>query len=143
MKSHPWVIALAALASAIVTAPAALVGQDTSATAKPVVKVLAGNPDEAGHSTVSITFPAGFHTDPHHHGVDLAVRVRSGRLMLGWGTTFDTTRVVAVEPGSRTVIPAGKDHYDWAPKGAEVEYDSEGPWQTVLVDSAGKPIPSP
>ena len=63
--------------------------------------------------------------------------------MLGWGTTFDTTQVVAVESGNRTVIPAGKDHYDWAPEGAEVEYESEGPWQTVLVDSAGKPIPSP
>jgi hypothetical protein len=142
MKSYPCVIALGAFASVIVARPAALVGQDTSATPKPVVKVLAGNPDQAGHSTVRITFPAGFHTDPHHHGVDLAVRVRSGRLMLGWGATFDTTRVVAFQPGSRTVIPAGKDHYDWFPDGAEVEYESEGPWQSVLVDSAGKPVPS-
>ena len=63
MKPNPCVIALATFASVIVARPAALVGQDTSATAKPVVKVLAGNPDQAGHSTVRITFPAGFHTD--------------------------------------------------------------------------------
>jgi mannose-6-phosphate isomerase-like protein (cupin superfamily) len=143
MTPRPRMIAVAVYASVVVACPTALVGQDSSATAKPVVKVLAGNPDQTGHSTVRIAFPAGFHTDPHHHGVDLAARVRSGRMMLGWGTTFDSTRVVAFQAGSRTVIPAGKDHYDWFPEGAEVEYESEGPWQTVLVDSAGKPLPSP
>lgn len=143
MKPPLHVIALAALASAMVARPVILAGQDTSTTAGPVVKVLAGNPDQAGHSAVRITFPAGFHTDPHHHGVDLTARVRSGKLMLGWGTRFDTTRVVALQPGSSTVIPAAKDHFDWAPEGAEVDYESEGPWQTVLVDTAGKPLPSP
>jgi mannose-6-phosphate isomerase-like protein (cupin superfamily) len=143
MKPHPGVIALAAFASVLVARPAALVAQDTSATAKPVVKILAGNPDQAGHSAVRITFPAGFHTEPHHHGVDLVAKVRSGRLMLGWGATFDTTRVTPFQPGSSTVIPAGKDHYDWFPEGGEVDYESAGPWETVLVDTAGKPIPSP
>ena len=142
MRPHSCVIALAAFACVRLAHPAAVIGQDTSATAKHAVKVLAGNPDQPGHSKVRITFPAGFHTDPHHHGVDLAATVRSGRLMMGWGTTFDTTRVVAFQRGSRTVIPAGKDHYDWFPVGAEVEYESEGAWQTVLVDSAGKPVPS-
>lgn len=143
MKPYPPLIAVAAFASVLVAHPAALVGQDTSAAGKPVMRVLAGNPERAGHSTVRITFPAGFHTDPHHHGVDLTAKVRSGRLMLGWGTTFDTTRVTAFQPGSRTAIPAGKDHYDWFPEGGEVDYGSEGPWETVLVDTAGKPLPSP
>jgi hypothetical protein len=142
MRPHSCAIALAAFACVRLAHPAALVGQDTSATTKPVMKILAGDPDQSGHSTVRIAFPAGFHTDPHHHGVDLAVRVRSGTLMMGWGTTFDTTRVVAFQRGSRTVIPAEKVHYDWFPVGAEVEYESDGPWQTVLVDSAGKPLPS-
>jgi len=48
--------------------------------------------------------------------------------------------VVTIQPGGSTVIPAGEDHYDWFPEGAEVEYASEGPWQTLLVDTAGKPI---
>src|SRR5688572_28488959 len=120
-----------------------LVGQDAPPTSGPNVQVLAGNLDQAGHLAVRITFPPGVHTHPHHHGVDLTVRVRSGRLMLGWGTTFDTTRVVAFQPGSSTVIPAARDHYDRFPEGAEVDYESEGPWETVLVDSAGKPVPSP
>ena len=138
MKAHPCQIVLAALACVLAN-PLDLVGQDTSASTKPVIHVLAGDPDQAGHSAVRITFPVGFHTDPHHHGVDLTARVRKGRLMMGWGTRFDTTQVVAFQSGSSTVIPAGKDHYDWFPEGAEVEYASEGPWQTVLVDSAGKP----
>jgi len=139
MKPYPFKNALAALACVLVAWPVDLVGQDTSATTKPVIQVLAGDPDQAGHSTVRITFPVGFHTDPHHHGVDLSAKVRKGRLMMGWGTAFDTTQVVTFQPGSRTLIPAGKDHYDWFPEGAEVEYASEGPWQTVLVDSAGNP----
>jgi mannose-6-phosphate isomerase-like protein (cupin superfamily) len=139
MKPYCFGIALAALACVRVARPPDLVGQDTSATTSPIIQVLAGDPDQAGHSAVRITFPVGFHTDPHHHGVDLAARVRKGRLIMGWGTRFDTTQVVTFEPGSSTIIPAGKDHYDWFPEGAEVEYASEGPWQTVLVDSAGKP----
>jgi mannose-6-phosphate isomerase-like protein (cupin superfamily) len=139
MKPYSFEIALAALACLLIAWPVDLVGQDTSATTKPIIRVLAGDPDQAGHSAVRITFPVGFRTDPHHHGVDLTARVRKGRLMMGWGTRFDTTQVVAFQPGSSTVIPAGKDHYDWFPEGAEVEYGSEGPWQTVLVDSAGKP----
>jgi hypothetical protein len=143
MQAFLNVITLAALAATSLTRPAVLVGQDTSAAAKPVVKVLTGNPDQAGHSAVRITFPAGFHTDPHHHGVDLTAKVRSGRLMLGWGTTFDTARVTPFQPDNSTVIPAGKDHYDWFPERAEVDYESEGPWESVLVDTAGKPLPSP
>ena len=107
------------------------------------MKVLAGDPDKAGHSAVRIAFPRSFHTDPHHHSVDLTAKVRSGRLMMGWDTRFDTTHVVAFRPGSTTVIPAGKDHYDWVPEGAEVDDEAEGPWQTVLIDTTGKPLPSP
>jgi mannose-6-phosphate isomerase-like protein (cupin superfamily) len=142
MKPPLIVIALVALVSSMVARPVALVGQDTLPTARPVVKVLAGDPAQAGPSAVRITFPAGFHTDPHHHGVDLAVRVRSGRLMMGWGITFDTTRVVAFQPGSSTVIPAGKDHFDWFPEGAEVDYESKGPWETTFVDTVGTSVPS-
>jgi hypothetical protein len=134
--------ALAAFAVTVIARPAAVAGQDTAATAGPAVKVLAGDPDKPEPSTVRITFPAGFHTDPHHHGVDLTATVRSGMLFMGWNTRFDTTLVVAFPPGSRSVIPAGKDHFDWFPDGAEVDYESPGPWQTVLVDSAGKAIPS-
>ena len=143
MNPHPSRIALVALAGVMVASPVALVGQDTSTTTKPVMQVLPGDPNQAGHSVVRITFPPGFHTDPHHHGVDLTARVHKGRLIMGWGTRFDTTRVVALEAGSSTVIPAGKDHFDWFPEGAEVDYEAEGPWQNVLVDTAGKPLPKP
>ena len=67
MKPHPSKIALAALACVLVASPVALVGQDTAATTKPVVQVLAGDPDQAGRSVVRIAFPVGFHTDPHNY----------------------------------------------------------------------------
>lgn len=134
-------VVLAALAWATFARPAALVGQDAPLPDRPVVKVLAGNPDSAGHFALRITFPPGFHTDPHHHSVDLTVRVRSGRLMLGWASTFDTTRVFAFSPGTSTVEQAGRDHFDWFPEGGVLDLEGEGPMETVLVDSTGKPLP--
>jgi quercetin dioxygenase-like cupin family protein len=82
-------------------APAAgLSGHGTAGSPRPVVQVVTGNPTQAGRFVERITLAAGFHTDPHRHSVDLTERVLRGRLMLGLGATFDTTRTVAVLPGS-------------------------------------------
>jgi hypothetical protein len=137
------VITLAALAGAMLARPAGLVGQDAPPPDRPVVQVLAGNPDSTGHFALRITFPPGFHTEPHHHSVDLTVRVRSGRLMLGWGTTFDTTDVVAFEPGNTVVEQAARNHFDWFPEGGVLDLEGQGPMATVLVENTGKPLPSP
>lgn len=128
---------------ALLAHPAGLVGQDTVSTPRPVAQVLSGNPTQAGRFVVRITFAAGSHTDPHHHGVDLTVRVLRGRHMLGWGARFDTTRVVPVEPGNSTVVKAGVNHFDWFRENGELEIEGEGPMETVMVDSTGKAIPVP
>jgi hypothetical protein len=119
--------------------PARLLGQDTASTSQPVARIVAGDPSQAGHFVVRITFPAGFHTDPHRHNVDLIGRVLRGRLMLGSGARFDTTRVVAVEQGQTTVVKAAQLHVDWWPAGGELEIEGEGPLETVLVDTTGSP----
>jgi quercetin dioxygenase-like cupin family protein len=136
-------LALAALAWAMIVRPAALVGQDAPPVGQFGVQVLAGNPDQAGHFVLRITFPPGGHTDPHHHRTDLIVKVRSGKMMLGFGSLFDTTSVVAYQAGSTTFEPATKDHFEWFPDGGVVEYEGEGPLDSVVLDANGKPVSPP
>jgi hypothetical protein len=72
------------------------------------------------------------------------VRILSGTLMLGSGPVFDTiTRVVAVLPGSTVIVKASSLHFDWWPGGGELEIEGIGPMTNILVDSSGKPLPSP
>lgn len=131
----------AVLIWALLVHPAALSGQDARGARPPVVHVVTGDPDRAGPFVERITFAAGFHTDPHAHSVDLTETVLRGRLMQGLGAAFDTSRVVALLPGSTLVVKAGVIHYDWWPAGGELEIRGTGPVGDVIVDSTGKPVP--
>lgn len=134
---------LAALAWPMFTLPAVLAGQEAPPTDRPVVKVLSGKPESAGHFSLHITYPPGSRTHPHYHSVDLTARVLRGRLLVGEAPRFDTTQVMAVEAESTVVMKAGQIHFDWWPNGGELAVEGEGPMTTVLVDSTGKPLPRP
>lgn len=140
MSATPSRAIFAAICWALLAHPAALAGQD-SLSAGPRVQVMAGEPTQAGHFVVRITFPAGFHTEPHYHSVDITGRVLEGRLLMGSSARFDTTRVVAVERGRTTVVRAAQIHFDWWPEGGELEIEGEGPMETLMVDSSGKALP--
>jgi hypothetical protein len=107
--------------------------------ARPVARTITGDPQKAGRFVVRITFPRGFHTDPHYHSVDITGRVLRGRLLMGSSARFDTAQVVPFEQRGSPVVEAGQVHYDWWPEGGELEIEGVGPMRTVMVDSTGKP----
>jgi hypothetical protein len=51
----------------------------------PVVRAATGDPGRAGRFVARITFPRGFHSEPHYHNVDVTGRVLRGRLLMGSG----------------------------------------------------------
>lgn len=106
---------------------------------RPVARTITGDPQKAGRFVVRITFPRGFHTDPHYHSVDITGRVLRGRLLMGASARFDTTEVVPFEQRGSPVVKAGQVHYDWWPEGGELEIQGVGPMRSVMVDSTGKP----
>ena len=112
--------------------PAALYPQAPAADPRPTVRVISGDPTKPGPFVERITFTPGLHTDPHRHNIDLHERVIRGPLMMGLGTQFDTTTVVAINAGSTIVIKAGVPHYDWFPEGGELELSGEGPLESTM-----------
>jgi hypothetical protein len=132
-----------AVAWAALIYPPGLYAQEQQPTPpKPVVTVVSGDPGQRGPFVLRVRYPAGFHNDPHRHNIDLTGTVLRGRLMMGQGTRFDTSSVVAVDSGRTTVVQAGRDHFDWWPQGGELEIRGVGPLATVPADSGGTPAPT-
>ena len=104
--------------SALFAHPAGLAGQDSLSA--PVVRAVTGDPGRAGRFVVRIVFPRGFHSEPHYHNVDVTGRVLRGRLLMGSGARFDTTRVVPFERRGSNVVEARQIHFDWWPEGGEL-----------------------
>lgn len=132
-------LAFAAVCWSLPAWPTRAAGQDSASA--PIVQRISGDPERAGRFIVRITFPRGFHTDPHYHTVDITGRVLRGRLLMGSSARFDTTRVVPFERRGSNLVEAGQIHFDWWPEGGELEIEGEGPMQTIMVDSTGKALP--
>jgi hypothetical protein len=66
--------------------------------------------------------------------------VLSGTLYVGFGETFDETKVVAIPSGAVYVAPAEVPHYIWAKEG-EVWYQEtgRGPTETVFIPAGSPP----
>ena len=56
----------------------------------------------------------------------------SGTIYVGFGETFDASKVVAVPAGAVYVAPADVPHYIWA-KNGNAEYQEAGGGQTATV----------
>ncbi len=130
-----------AACAALFARPDGLAGQDS--VSAPVVRAVTGDPGRAGRFVARITFPRGFHSEPHYHNVDVTGRVLRGRLLMGTGARFDTIRVVPFERRGSKVVRAREIHFDWWPDGGELEIEGEGPLETIVVDSTGLALPSP
>lgn len=71
---------------------------------------------------------------PHRHPDERVTTVLSGVLYVGFGETFDETKVIAIPSGAMYVAPAQTPHYVWAKTG-EVSYQEMGigPTGTIFV----------
>jgi quercetin dioxygenase-like cupin family protein len=69
---------------------------------------------------------------PHTHPDERNSTVLSGTIYVGFGETFDETKVVAIPAGGVYVAPANVPHYVWAKDGDAVYQESGvGPTATV------------
>jgi quercetin dioxygenase-like cupin family protein len=78
---------------------------------------------------------------PHFHPDSRMVTVISGTLWIGYGTTFDQSRMKQLSPGGFFTEPAGQPHFAWAKDGdVVVQATGFGPSKTTFVtaDSAAQ-----
>jgi quercetin dioxygenase-like cupin family protein len=97
--------------------------------------VLSGDPGKAGSQyAVRLELPNGTQIAAHTHGDTENVTVIQGTLMVGVGSSFNASKMLALTPGSYVSIPAGTPHYAMAKGETIVQVNGVGPASTTLTD---------
>jgi len=84
-----------------------------------------GNEQKPGPHLLRVRLAAGGRISPHTHSDERNSTVLAGTLYVGFGETFDESKVIAVPAGAVYVTPAKLPHYVWA-KSGEVIYQEAG-----------------
>jgi quercetin dioxygenase-like cupin family protein len=99
-----------------------------------------GNGKEPGPYVYRIKFPKGRVVQAHSHPDDRLYTVISGTWYIGWGTSYDESKLTALPPGSFYTEPAGAPHFVATPDGeAIVQVTGTGPTTVNYVDSGTAP----
>ncbi|MSQ98986.1 MAG: hypothetical protein EXR85_06810 [Xanthomonadales bacterium] len=96
-----------------------------------------GSEQAMGAYVLRVRIAANGRIPPHAHPDTRNSTVLSGTLYVGFGESFDESKVLAVPTGAVYVAPADVMHYIWA-KDGNVEYQETGvgPTGTVLASEA-------
>jgi quercetin dioxygenase-like cupin family protein len=84
-----------------------------------------GAEQKPGPYIIRVKLATGTRIPPHTHPDDRNSTVLAGTIYVGFGETFDETKVVAIPAGAVYVAPANVPHYVWA-KDADAMYQEAG-----------------
>jgi quercetin dioxygenase-like cupin family protein len=102
--------------------------------AEAMMAVLSGDPSKAGSQyAVRLKLPDGVKLAPHTHGDMENVTVISGTLLVGVGSSFDATKMLALSAGAYVSIPAGTPHYAMAKGETVLQVNGVGPSSMTLL----------
>ena len=101
---------------------------------------LLGSSKADGPYIERVRFPANFVIQPHSHPDQRSYTILSGTWYIGYGETFDETKLQALPAGSFYTEPAGVHHFV-ATKDEPVvlQLSGMGPTATQLLDKATAP----
>lgn len=91
-----------------------------------------GAEQKPGPYILRVRLAANARIPPHTHPDERSITVLSGTIYVGFGKTFDESKVVAVPTGAVYVAPANVPHYVWA-KGGGAEYQEAGVGPTATA----------
>jgi len=99
-----------------------------------------GNEKEAGPYVYRVSFPKGRVVQAHSHPDDRTYTVLSGTWYIGWGETYDESKLMALPAGSFYTEPAGVPHFVATPDVETiVQITGTGPTKADYVDPAHAP----
>jgi quercetin dioxygenase-like cupin family protein len=97
--------------------------------------VIYGDPRKAAPYITRVKLPDGYKIAPHTHPEERVYTVISGTFYIGFGDTFDPSRLKAFPQGSAFVVPAHMSHFHWMRSGeAVVQISGVGPTGIGYVD---------
>ena len=104
-----------------------------------VAKIL-GDAKKPGPFVHRVTFPKGRVVQAHSHPDDRTYTVISGTWYIGWGETYDESKLMALPAGSFYTEPAGVPHFIATPDGeAVVQITGAGITAVDFVNPAHAP----
>lgn len=93
-----------------------------------------GADQKPGPYLLRVRLAANGRIPPHTHPDERSSTVLSGMIYVGFGETFDESKVVALPTGAVYVAPANVPHYVWAKDGdAEYQEAGVGPTGTAIL----------
>jgi len=95
--------------------------------------ILEGDPKKEGIFTLRLKLPAGTKIPPHWHPRDERVTIMTGRVLVGFGDTFDPLKTRTFIAGGFYVNPANSHHFLWVPVQSELQLTCVGPWELHAV----------
>jgi quercetin dioxygenase-like cupin family protein len=101
---------------------------------------IVGNAKKTGPFVHRVKFPKGRVVQAHSHPDDRTYTVISGTWYIGWGETYDESKLMALPAGSFYTEPAGVPHFIATPDGeAVVQITGTGITAVDFVDPAHAP----
>jgi len=95
---------------------------------------------KTGPYVYRVSFPKGRVVQAHSHPDDRTYTVVSGTWYIGWGETYDESKLMALPAGSFYTEPAGVPHFVATPDGETVvQITGTGPTKADYVDPAHAP----
>ena len=104
------------------------------------IATVVGDPRRPGPYVVRVRVARGVRLQPHTHPEDRVYTVISGVFYIGFGRTFDASKLQAFAPGSVVVLPRNTPHFHWAKSGTYVtQVSGYGPLGIRYVDPKDDP----
>lgn len=91
--------------------------------------LLEGHPGQKGMFTMRLKLAGGGRIQPHWHPADERVTILSGEARVGFGETFDESKMAVFKTGSFYLNPAKSNHYVWVVEDTEMQLTGMGPWE--------------
>ena len=93
-----------------------------------------GAEQQAGPYVLRVKLDKGARIPPHTHPDERNTIVLMGTIYVGFGNTFDESKLVAIPSGAVYVAPAHVPHYIWAKDGAAMYQETGvGPTGTTMA----------
>lgn len=93
-----------------------------------------GAEQKPGPYLIRVKLATGASIPPHTHPDERISTMLAGTIYVGFGKTFDETKVVAIPTGAVYVAPANVPHYVWAKDGeAMYQETGVGPTSTTFL----------
>jgi len=102
--------------------------------------VVSGDPDKKGGLyVIRIRAKGEVKVPPHWHPTDEHITVLVGSFLLAHGDKYDACRLIRLNPGAHSVMPATTPHFGLHMAGNVVEVYGEGPFAPTFVNPEDDP----